>query len=455
MSLETGSSAVGPRDAAGEARPGYIQVLRECPDFRRLYSARVISLCGDWFSLIAIVALLREVVGSSPTALAGVLILKLLPIFLATPVAGVVADRFGRKGIMIGSDVIRTVLVLGLLAAPLTPYPVQFAYLLVVLKVVASAFFEPARAATLPQLVPDRYLATANALGAVSWSVVFALGAALGGLVTDLLGWRVALGIDAATYVVSALFVSRISLPRRVRIKEAVDWLTITGLRDFGAGMRFIAGCPEVATVIFAKTGWGIAGAITLFLTLFGERDYAVLGRPDLGVALLYLARAVGTGIGPVLARRFVTDESPPTMRRLLGLAFLWPAAWYVVFAFVHDPATAAIAVVLAHFGGSVLWVYSTVLLQRMVPNEYLGRVMSTDLGLATLTISASIFVYGELADVPGADLRSLVLWLALTLLLPAVAWLVASKRWPVGLRCGTGMEEPPPPGDRAGAPDS
>ena len=430
----------GPTGRGGSA---YVQVLRECPGFRLLFAARSISLLGDWFSMIAIVALLRETTGSNPQALGGVLILKLLPIFLAGPPAGVAADRASRKLIMVTSDLLRVLLVLGLLAAPLVPRSVLFVCVLVFLQVTASAFFEPARGAALPQLVPSRHLATANALGALVWSLAFAVGSALGGIVTDLVGWRMALGIDALTYLASAILVSRIRLPRRPRRRdERVDWMTLSGLRDFAAGMRFIGRRRDVATVIFLKSGWGIAGAITLFLTLFGERHYAIGGRPDLGVAMLYVSRAVGTGIGPILARRMMVDEGPAAMRWLLGGSILWPALWYAVFSWVDHPIAAMLCVIAAHFGGSTLWVYSTVLLQRMVPEEYLGRVLSTDLGLTTLTISASIWVFGRLSAAPGADLRSLVRLMALSLVIPAAIWFVAAARWPVGTRTpGTGYE--------------
>ena len=187
--------------------------------------------------------------------------------------------------------------------------------------------------------------------------------------------------------------------------------------------------------MIFIKVGWGLAGAITLFLTLFGERVYNFGGRPDLGVGVLYVARALGTGIGPLLARRFLTDESPQAMRRLIALAFLWPLVWYVGFSWLRHPAPAVVFVVIAHFGGATLWVYSTVLLQRMVPDQYLGRVMSTDLGLATLAISTSTWFYGILADAPGADLRVLIRFMALSLLVPTLVWLAAASRWPVGVR--------------------
>jgi MFS family permease len=426
---------VNPSDRSTPGGSGYLQVFRECPDFRRLFAARTISLLGDWFSLIAIVALLRETVGSDSRALGGVLILRLLPFFLAGPVAGVVADRFSRKLVMVASDLVRAGLILGMIAAPLMSRPVAFIYALTALQIAGSAFFEPARSAALPQIVPQRFLAAANALGAIAWSSMFALGAALGGVVADIFGWRTALVIDATTYLVSAWLVARIVLPRRRRKRGAVDWLTLTGARDFQAGIQFIVARPAVATVIFIKSGWGLAGAATLFLTLFGERVYAIAGRPDLGVALMLTARAVGTAIGPVLARRIVVDESPTAMRRLLGVAFVWPTVWYLLFSWVHQPYVAAGCVVLAHLGGSVLWVYSTVLLQRMVPDAYLGRVMSTDLGLTTLTISASTWMYGLLADAPGADLHTLLRWMALSVLVPAAVWILAAGRWPPGVR--------------------
>lgn len=380
------------------------------------------------------VALLREVRGSDPAALSVFFILKLLPIFLAGPLAGVVADRFSRKAIMILSDVVRTVLVLGLLAAPLTPWPVEVVYGLVLLQVVGSAFFEPARSAAVPQLVPDRYLSAAGALGAMMWSIVFALGAALGGVVTDVLGWRWALVIDAATYLVSAMWIARISLPRRERREKGVpDWRTLTGWRDFREGLGFIRGRPDIGTVLFVKLGWGVAGSITLLLTLFGERVYAFHGRADLGVSVLFTARAVGTGIGPWLARRLVPDETPRAMRWLLTVAFLWPAVWYALFSMVSHPWAAVVCVVVAHLGGSVLWVHSSVLLQRMTPDAYRGRVMSADLGLATLAISASTWVYGLLAAAPGADLRVLVQWMAVSLLVPTAIWFVSARRWLAG----------------------
>lgn len=396
-------------------------------------------MTGDWFSLLAVVALLREVRGSDPAALSGFFILKLLPFFVAGPLAGVLADRFSRKAIMILADLARALLVVGLLAAPLVVHTVEVVYALVLLQVLCSGFFEPARSAAVPQLVPDHHLSAANALGAMMWSVVFAVGAALGGVVTEWFGWRVALAIDAATYIVSALLIARIALPRRARRPRGVPgWRTLTGWRDFAEGLSFIRRHAAIGTVLFVKAGWGVAGAVTLILTLFGERIYTFGGREDLGVSLLFTARAAGTGIGPWLARRLLPDEKPRTLYRLMAVAFAWPAVWYGLFSWTGRVWIAVGCVLLAHLGGSVLWVYSSILLQRRVPDEYRGRVMSTDLGLATLSISISTWVYGMLAARPTADLRVLTRWMAFSLLVPTAIWIVAGRHWFVANKPGS-----------------
>src|SRR5512143_3138930 len=100
-------------NASGKA-VGYVELLRGNRNFRRLWLGRLISQTGDWFNSVALFTLLLNLTGSGE-AVGIVLIIKLLPQFLVTPIAGVVADRFNRKSIMIAADVLRGVLVLGFL----------------------------------------------------------------------------------------------------------------------------------------------------------------------------------------------------------------------------------------------------------------------------------------------------------------------------------------------------
>jgi len=410
------------------AQIGYLELLRRYPDFRTLYLAHTLSLVGDWFNLIAVMLLLTELMGSSALSISWVLILKLLPIFFVGPVAGVVVDRTSRKAVMIVTDLLRCFVVLSILLVVVYPV-VWILFVATAVQISISAFFEPARTATIPNLVPAEALSAANALGAVTWSAMFTLGAALGGIVTYRLGWEAAILIDAATYLVSALLLIRVRVPHRVRPRKGrnLTLAEVTGVADVVAGARYILGHGRVASLILVKTIWGMAAAVTLVLTVMGGGEYAVGGSAALGISLLYTARAFGTGLGPIISRR-ITRSAPSAMWRILGWSYLWGALWYLGFAASRHVLVAAACVSIAHIGGSTIWVFSTVLLQQTVPDEYRGRVFAAELGIFTLTASASFFVYGWLMDVAGLSPRTTVVLMCLGLLVPAVLWIRANR---------------------------
>ena len=350
--------------------------------YRRLYTARLVSLLGDWFNLLALVALLREIGGDGAMALGGTLILKSLPPLLATPIAGWVADRFPRKTIMIASDVGRAVVVLGMLGQLVHPsLPILMA--LVALQAFIGAFFEPARRAITPSVVQPQDLEVAGVLDAATWSAMLALGAALGGLTTALLGWEAALLVDATTYVVSVLFL--LGVPR-------IQVARPDGSGTLREGVAYLRANPRVWTLVFVKMGWSVAGATTLILALLGEgplhadKDpiFARLadGAQDasvIGVTVLFVARGLGTAVGPF---------------------------------------------VVAHLGGATAWVFSTVRLQQLVPDALMGRVFAAELGAFTAMFAASTAVYSALSD-GGVGPQRLITVMGLGLLLPAGLWVV------------------------------
>src|SRR6185295_14124305 len=140
--------------------PGYVSLLRENPDFTRLWISQVISQTGDWFNSVALFTLLLSLSGTGQ-AVSYVLILKLLPAFFVGPLAGVAADRFNRKTIMIAADIVRGVLVLGFLLIH-RPDQVWMVYVLATLQVIGSTFFDPAKSAAIPGIVSRERLLTAN-----------------------------------------------------------------------------------------------------------------------------------------------------------------------------------------------------------------------------------------------------------------------------------------------------
>ncbi len=403
-------------------------VLRNNRNFRLLFLGQAISQLGDWFNSVAVYALLLDLTGSA-TAVAWMMIVQFLPMAIVGPVAGVVVDRVDRRKLMIVADVARGVLVLGLLLVR-RPDQIWIAYLVMTLVVSASSFFEPARTATIPNITSSDELMPANALSSATWSAMLALGASIGGLLTALSGREWAFIINAASFLVSAWFISRTTIPPPVPSDHPrLGFRAVSGIDDLIEGLRYVRQHSQVGALIFVKAGWGIAGGVLLLLTIFGQRVFPVAGTTAAGIGVLYGARGIGAGLGPI-ALRWILGQQPATLRRSIGPAYFIVGAFYVALAGAPGLPIAALAVLCAHFGGSILWVFSTVLLQMEVPDRFRGRVFAAELALVTLTSSISSYLTAYALDHAGWSPRALSLILGLMFCVPGALWLLMLSRW-------------------------
>jgi len=411
-----------------EAEVGYVALLRDNVNFRRLFLARLVSLFGDWFNLLAALALLRAIGAESAGAFGGVLILKMLPSALLAPIAGVVADRFSRRWLMIAADLVRAVVVAGMLLALWFPEPI-LVYALLGLQASVSVFFEPARSALLPDIVRPEELTAANALGAATWSTMLALGSAVGGLFTATLGWHAALVVDVGSYLLSAVLLLGLTEPHWER---AAAGGLLSGFRNLAEGFRYMAQNAAVWTLASVKSGWTIgAGAATLLLTLLGEQVFAgAAGQGLLAVTVLYVARGLGTGSGPILAR-WISASHPPTMERLIGYSYVVGGVFYLGVSVAPSLWVAAVMVTLAHLGGATCWVFSTIRLQQLVPSALRGRVFAAEQAGFTLASASVIALYSALSDQAGLPPRTLIAAMGCGLSVPAAAWAV--RGWRLG----------------------
>ena len=404
---------------------GYIRLLRSNHDFRRLFIGQLVSQTGDWFNSVALFTLLLSLTGSGE-AVGYILIIKLLPSFFVGPLAGVAADRFNRKAIMIVSDIVRGVLVLGFLFVR-RPEQVWIVYALSALEVVVSTFFDPAKSAAIPNIVSRAELISANGLSSASWSITLALGAALGGVVTDAFGRNTAFVVDSMTFFVSAAYIARVHLRSSTERPERRGHLSLadaTGVTDFVEGARYLKSNPRVMALLLVKSGWGLGGGVLLLLTIYGKQIFP-LGRDGAAsIGWLYAARGLGALIGPMIAG-VITNGAPRTMRQAISVAFFVSTAFYLLFA--HSPmlAVALICVVGAHSGGSIQWVFSSTLLQMTVPDKFLGRVFALEMALLTLTMSVSTYLTGWGVDYPGLGARRMATVLGLAFMVPGIAWLM------------------------------
>ncbi|MBD0327286.1 MAG: MFS transporter, partial [Pyrinomonadaceae bacterium] len=275
--------------SAGPQRPsGYLELLRSNRNFRQLWLGQVVSQLGDWFDTMALYALLQHLTQDSARAIGLMLVARFLPSFIVGPLSGVVADRFSRRNVMIVSDILRAIVVLGFLLVR-RPEHVWLVYALTILQLVFSTFFEPAKTAVIPSIVAGRELLAANAISSVTWSVMLTLGAASGGLVTGWLGTDAAFILDSLTYVASALLVASVRFPRRpARVKRKLTIAKALGITDTLEGARYVWQRPRVFALMMVKPAWGVGGGILTLLAVFGERIFPVGGKAAIGIGILY-----------------------------------------------------------------------------------------------------------------------------------------------------------------------
>jgi predicted MFS family arabinose efflux permease len=310
------------------------------------------------------------------------------------------------------------------------PEHVWLVYVLTVLQLGLSSFFEPARSAAIPSIVRERELVTANAISSVTWSAMLTLGAAVGGPVTAWFGTDAAFVIDSLTYVLSAVLIASVRLPPRpARPKQKLTLSKALGVTDTLEGLRYVKSRPRVLAVLLVKPAWGLGGGILTLLPVFGEKVFPVAGSAAAGMSVLYFARGIGTAVGPVLVRRFY-GETRAQMQRAIGVSFVIAGTFYILFGSSPSFALALIWLAVAHMFGSVLWVFSTVLLQATVEDDFRGRVFAAELTLMTLAMAASNYFTGEALDSFGYSPRTVTVAVGLFFILPGILWFLTTRWW-------------------------
>ena len=407
---------------------GYIALLRRNRNFRQLWLGQVVSQMGDWFDTIALYTIILKLTGSG-RYVGLLLVARFVPSFFFGPISGVVADRFSRQRIMIVSDLLRAIVVLGFLFVR-RPDQLWLIYVLTVFQLGLSTFFEPAKTAAIPSIVEDRELVAANAISSVTWSAMLTIGAAIGGFITGWFGTDVAFILDAATYLLSAALIAGIRVPKRKkRERQKLSLGRLLGISETIEGIRYVKDRPRVLAVLLVKPAWGLGGGILTLLAVFGERIFPVGKNAAQGIGVLFAARGIGTAVGPIVARR-ISGEANTRMQTSIGLAFMLAGAFYIAFGSATSFVFALVVLGIAHCGGSIIWVFSTVILQRTVEDNFRGRVFAAELALVTLAMAASNYLTGELLDRYQISPRVLTIGIGTFFLLPGITWFLTQRWW-------------------------
>lgn len=412
----------------------YRQLLRQNRNFRLLWTAQIVSELGDWFYSLAVYHLLLELTGNRAESVGLAVVLQVLPSTFISPTAGVVNDRMSRKAIMIGADVGRFFVVLGMLAVR-THGMVWLVYLLLLMETFGWAFFEPAHSAVIPNIVAPEEVLAANALSSITWSFCLAVGASLGGVVAVVAGRDAVFLLNALSFAASAWLIRRMHFEEphaagkpSLRARDFVDF------RPVVEGFRYIRSDRRLFATVFVKAGGGIVGANNVILPMLGHSVFPVrMGGIDpgrgamLGMSLLMGARGAGALVGPLLGNLWARDRHT-RLRMGILVGFLLAAVGYLSLGAAGTLWLAVLAVAVAHSGSSTNWVFSTTLLQIYTDDRFRGRVFAADYGLCMLAISGSSYVASMAIDL-GAPVRAAAAGIGCAMLIPVAAWALVLRR--------------------------
>jgi MFS family permease len=402
---------------------GYAGLVRKNANFRNLWFGQIISLLGDWFNLIASATLVAQL-SDSGFAVGGLFVIRMLAPTLISPLAGVAADRFNRKHLLIMTDIARALVVLGFLTVR-DPQDIWLLYTLTALQLAISGIFYPTRNAILPEIVSRGELGTANTISSGTWSVMLALGAALGGLVSG--GWGIypAFIIDALSFLISAFFIARVIYTRSSTGPAGTGQIS-AAFRQYADGLRYFKKHSDIFAISVQKAAFSLftGGAFQVVQVALAEDIFVIGEGGGISLGILYAFVGIGTGIGPVFVRYFTGDRERP-LRLSLALAYPLSAIGTLMVATLSSFSVVIVGTLLRAIGGGINWVFSTQLLLQRVPDEVRGRIFASEFAFFTLGSALSTMVGGWLLDHPDIGLSGLLLWMSGSILLPGVLWLL------------------------------
>ena len=378
----------------------YLRVLR-VPNFRNLFIGQAASVIGDRVVVVALALYITQTTGSA-TDLGLVLGAQALALVALLLFGGVWADRLPRQRIIIATDLTRAALH-GLLAVLIFMGSVAI-WQLVVIEVMfgfAQAFFQPAYTGLIPQTVPESLLQDAKALTETMANLAFLIGPALATVLVLGVGAGEAFALDAATFLVSAVFMLRVH-PRPVPAvidddvsEEESDSPSV--LRELRDGWREVRSRTWVWVVIAV-----FAGAVMCVYAPW----YAlapIIARDHYGGAGLFgVLESVG-GVGAVVGALAALRWRP---QRPLRVGLLLTLAWPIqdgLFALGAPVPAMVVSALATGFGFSLLIIWWETALARHIPPRALGRVSAWDWMGSTALLPLGYLIAGPLADAFGA----------------------------------------------------
>jgi hypothetical protein len=252
---------------------------------------------------------------------------------------------------------------------------------------------------------------------------MLSLGAAMGGLVTGQWGIYPAFVVDALSFLVSAWFLYRLRYQPASPLRDAPGGVG-AALRQYVEGLAYLRHNADVffITMLKALAALGIAGGFQVVQVAVAGEVFVLGEGGGTGLGLIYAVVGVGTGIGPILARRF-TGDRVPALRWAIVVGYAIAAAGLLLVVPLTSFGWVLAGSTLRGVGSGMVWVLSSQLLYALTPGAVRGRVFSTDFAAQTLAGAISAGLGGWLLDRAGVGIPGLLLGMAALTAAFGLAW--------------------------------
>jgi MFS family permease len=366
-----------------------LALLRRAPAFRYLFVATLESGLGTWLSVIALTVDVFDRTGSGKWV-GALLIVSFIPSVGVGLLLGPLLDRFSRRRVMVASDLVRV----GVFCA--LPFTSSAGAVVALAGVagLATGFFTPAVYAGLPNLVSDADLPYANSLFRSTDYLASAVGPLLGGILVGAAGTDPAYALNAASFFVSALLISRI--PERLLQSERAP--TRGHWHDVADGFRLVVRSRPLLTVLVA---WSIAaignGAINVAEVVLAKITF---DSGTFGFGLLAAASGVGLVLGSLVAGTLLEQRR---ISHVYGGALAFMAVGIGAAAMSPNVWVAAVCVVVFGLGNGTAVVCNALLVQRGAPDVLRGRAFTVIMSVNFAVLGLAMALAGPLTDAVGA----------------------------------------------------
>jgi MFS family permease len=377
-------------------KTGMLTVLKN-RDFLALWLSQLVSKIGDNFAIVAALVVINELAAKAGLAVVVIAIAMTAPQLFALA-SGVFVDRFSRKTVMIVTDLLRAGIILVALLVQ-RPGQLYILYLTAFFLMGVGALYVPARNASIPNMVPEEHLLTANALIQATELLSLIAGASLATLVIGLTSTSTAFVVDSLSFVVSALFLVWARIPRGAL--SIVSSTRGSELRKFwigfSDGVRYITGNKYLLQLMAITTmaTLGLSATVLLAAAYFKQ----LFGMSAEFLGLLQATEGIGMALGAVLISVYA---SWARSRRIVTVTMIVLGAGIVVFALA--PVYWLVLIGALVIGLCVVSARTTLaaMSQALVPDSQRGRVESAMVTVISIGTMGALIMAGLLGDFIG-----------------------------------------------------